>query len=274
MELVTGLLLGLTRLVAYGPAGRAAVEIEPPAALLGAAAAGAPAAAEVNAAAGVLPWGSAGAAELRALGHALGRALGDPSAARRLAELATAVEALSAAAGVAGAPALGVARLRLGGLVFFQALRLLRLGPASGGARMLLVGELAASGRALELPLGLAPPLDGLALAYAAGAAAPRLRSELWVRLPPNPNKARLADWPAATIAAAPRIELYRQRIPGPEPDAIIVSAPAPLPHTLAAGSVTLEIAGASHALVALRTTVFDKFGSPLVVVERLSTTG
>lgn len=268
MELVTSLLLGLVRLAAHGYAGPATVEVEPPAALLAAATAGAPTSAEVTAAAHALQWGSTGAIELHALVAALGRAQGNPGAARRLVDLATAVENLAVAAGVAGAPALASARLRLGGPAIFHALRLLRVGPLKSGAHTLLVGGLAASGRALELPLGLAPPLDGLALIYTAASAAPRLRSELWVQLPPNPNKARLADWPAATIAAAPRIELYRQRIPGPEPDATIISEAVPLPHTLAAGTVSVEIAGAGAAL---RTTVFDKFGSPLVVVERLS---
>lgn len=189
---------------------------------------------------------------------------------QRLADLATAVEALAAAAGAAGAPTLKAARLRLGGPAVFRALRLLRAGPPGARPQLLLVGDLTASGRPLELRPGLAPPLDDLALVFEPGAAPPSLRCALWAQLPPNPNKARLADWPPDALAAAPRVELYRQRIPGPEPDATIASEPAPLPSTLVAGQVTLELP-ADGALAAFRTTILDRFGSTVAIMQRVT---
>lgn len=260
MNLVTQLVLALARLDALG--GAAPLVVEPPTALLGGLALP-----ELDAAAGEAFGRQPGA--LDRLARALAKAASSPATRPRLAELAAALDTLLVADGALRAPELAAVELRLGGAALFHALRVLRLGGAAGRPPTLLVGTLVAGG-AVELPLGLATPLDGLAVRYEAGSDSPHWRSELWLRVPPDPNKRRLADWPADMLSAARRIELYRQRVPGPQPEALIVSEPVPLPHHLVAGLVSVELFNGGGQLAALRSTVYDKFQQPLVVVERI----
>src|SRR5262249_35185292 len=133
----------------------------------------------------------------------------------------------------------------------------------------LLVGALSVSGAAVEIPLRLAPPLDRLALRYET-APAPRWHTDLWVRVPPDPNKRRLEDWPPGALAAASRIEPYRPRIPGHEPVALIANEPVAFPHELSAGLLTLELQDRTGRLIAIRTTIRDKFQHSLAVIERV----
>lgn len=263
MDLIPRLLLALARLAALDRPARLAVEPLP--ALLGSLA-GPAVAAE---AAVAFPSGEQPVAIAR-LTRALAMAMRDPTTHRRLADLAAAAEALLVASGAVAAPGLGAVQLRLGGQSLAQLIRLLRLSPPATAPQILLVGALAVSGSPLELSLDLAPPLDGLAIGYAAGIATPRWRSELWLRIPPDPNMRRLAEWPPDLLFAARRIELYRQRLPGPDPEAVILTEPVTLPSRLGAGHVSVELHDQGEPLAALRSTVLDKFQHPLVIVERM----
>lgn len=263
MELIPRFLLALARLATLERPAQLAVEPLP--ALLG----GMPVPAASGEAAAAFAQGDWRQAPAQ-LARALVPALRDPTAHRRLTELAAAAETLLVAAGATAEPSLRGVQLRLERPALFHLLRLLRLTPPAASPQLFLVGALAASGASIELPLGLAAPLDGLAVGYSPAAPTPSWRSELWLRVPPDPNRRRLADWPADLLATARRIELYRQRLPGSGPEAVILTEPVSLPHQLTAGHVSVELLDQGARLRALRSTVLDKFQAPLVVIERM----
>lgn len=263
MELIPRLMLDLLRLSALD--GSAQLALEPPATLLE------PIAGPAIAAAASAAFAAGERREaLVRLGQALLLSLREPTARQRLGELATAADALLAAAGAVSGSGLASAQLRLDEPLFFHLLRLLRLSPPTASPQILLVGTLAGSQTAIELPLGLPAPLDGLSIGYSAAVATPFWRSDLWVRVPPDPNKRRLGDWPANLLSTARRIELYRQRLPGYDPEAVILTEPVGLPHQLTAGTVNVELLDPGNQLMALRSTILDKFQAPLVIVERI----
>lgn len=271
MDLTTTLLCGLTRLTLLTRAGLSRIETEAPAALLGAALGGA--AADPAAAFDLdLPALARGAARAR-LSTMIDAAQQDPTGRGRLAMLAETTATLLLADGILRAPTLGSVELRLNASRLIDAVRVLSLGGAPTGRRTLLIGSLGLSGQPLELPLGLAAPLEQLALVVEAGATRPRLRTQLWVGLPPDPDRRRLADWPAAALAGATRIELYRKQIPGQEPAATIVHETVALPRQIDARGAQVWLGGDAAVPEALRTTIYDMFQSPLVVVERLIAT-
>ncbi len=270
MDVASRLLFGLARLAALGRTGSGQIESEAPGQLLHAGLGRLLAASEIDAAEGAFGANSASTERQPAYGalaRGLERALRDPTAYQRIDSLVRIIEALLVADGAARGDALGVTRLRFGERALFSALRLLRL--RSGSAPpTLLVGSLATGGT-VQVPLELAAPLDRLELRYEA-TPAPRWSTDLWVRVPPDPNKRRLEQWPGNVLERASRIELYRQRIPGPEPVAVITSEPIAFPHELHAGQLSLQLLDQTSSLLAIRTTIRDKFQTPLAIIERV----
>jgi len=272
MELISRLLFSLARLAALAHSGFAQVEATPLTELLRAVLGELLTADLAGAAEQAFGAGGSAVGRRAALGQlarGLERAARDPAGYQRMEMLAHTVEALLLADGVARGRALGATRLQLGEPALFHALRLLRLSTADAPPT-LLVGALGAADAAVEIPLRLAAPLDRLALRYEAHGAAPRWQTDLWVRVPPDPNKRRLEDWQPGALERAGRIELYRQRLPGHEPIALIANEPIAFPHDLNAGQITLELQDRTGQLAALRTTIRDKFQHSLAVVERV----
>lgn len=272
MDLASRLLFGLARLAALGQSGLAQIEVESPGALLGAAFGGLLSTIEAGAAEQAFGAGTTPERRRAAFGQlarGLERALRDPAGYQPVDALARAIEALLLVDGVARTSSLGLTRLRFGELALFQALRLLRMS-FNTTPPTLLVGILSTEAAPVEIPLQLAPPLHHLALRYEAAVPAPHWQTDLWVRVPPDPNKRRLEEWPRGTLERAGRIELYRQRIPGPDPAALITNESVAFPHELSAGPLTLELLDQSGRLVAIRTTIRDKFQAPLAIVERV----
>jgi hypothetical protein len=270
MNLVTRLLLDLTRLSALAQADHRRFEVAPPATLLHAVLGGTHGESQQRAAELAFGGGQGQAAALAQLSRELERVLREQEALQQVMQLTAALETLLIAAGVLRERSLHAATVKLSEPLLFDALRLLRLGAVPDAPQHLLVGTLASAQTGLAIPLGLAAPLERLELIYEAALPTPQLRTDLWLRVPPDPNLRRLEDWTPAELAMAGRVELYRRRIPGPVPDAIIVSERVALPHTLNSGPCTLHLLDASGSMSAIRTTVQNKFKDPLVIIERI----
>lgn len=134
---------------------------------------------------------------------------------------------------------------------------------------VVLVGGVASAEERLEIPLEQ-ETFSRLQLAYINDEPHPRWKTDLWVRLPPDPYKRRFAEWLPDDLIGAGAIELYRRQIPGEGPVFTLNTERVEYPRSLATPTLDLLVEPAGSGLYGWRTTVHDKFQALLLIAERV----
>lgn len=210
------------------------------------------------------------AASLHALGEAIDSAAArDSSLFERLERAAAALDTLFVISSATRAPALSEIQAQIASPMVFRLLRYLTLSSPAQDPLVVLVGSAASTEQRLEIPLHSAA-LNRLQLGYALDDPRPRWKTDLWVRLPPDPYKRRFADWLPDELVGADTLELYRRQIPGEGPIFILATEPSAYPRSIATSTLDLRLNLSELGVGGRRTIVYDKYHTPLLIAERI----
>lgn len=194
----------------------------------------------------------------------------DPSAREHLERARSAIQELLTISSLVQSVDLSDLHVQFSNALVFRYLHYCYVGSPSAQPVTALVGAVPQGESLLALPLGGSPALQQLQLAYAVTDPYPRVRTDYWLRYPPNPNKQRVSGWSALDVGAQRNIELYRQRIPGEKPVLSLASEAISCPITITGPGVKISIDTDAATVTGVRTTVRDKFQSWLLVAVRV----
>lgn len=212
------------------------------------------------------------ATSLSALDEAIDSAARDSTLFDRFERAIAALDTLFVIGSITRAPALSEIQALITSPMAFRFLRYLALSAPAELPIVVLAGSIASTEQQLEIPLH-SEALNRLQLGYALNDPRPRWKTDLWVRLPPDPYKRRFNDWLPDELIGADTLELYRRQIPGEGPIFILATEPIAYPRSIATSTLDLRLDLAEIGLGGRRTIVYDKYHTPLLIAERIVTT-
>lgn len=208
--------------------------------------------------------------ELNALGNAIDEAAAQDSMIfERFERAVNAIETLFVISSITHNLALSEVRVLIHSSMVFRFFRYIVLSAPSERPVVVLVGGVASAEERLEIPLE-PETFSRFQLAYVNDDPHPRWKTDLWVRLPPDPYKRRFTDWLPDELVGAGTIELYRRQIPGEGPVFTLNTERVEYPRSLSTPTLELLLEPSGSGLYGWRTTVHDKFQALLLIAERV----
>ena len=159
--------------------------------------------------------------------------------------------------------------LRFSNALVFRYMHSLHFGSISGWPITVLIGATPKGDALLAIPEGTGTVLDQIQLAYAVTDMYPRLTTDYWVRVLPDPNKQRMQGSIALEVFGNKKIELYRRRIPGEGPLMLIASEALTFPLDISVTGLSMRIDADTSVLKGIRTIVRDKHQTQLLIAAR-----
>lgn len=193
----------------------------------------------------------------------------DSTLFEHLGRAADALDVLHVMSSITHSSALSDVCVSINSPIVFRFFRYFMLSSSKEQPEFVLVGSIASTEKRLGIPLSR-ESLDRIQLGYDTDDPHPRWKTDLWVRLPPDPYKRRFTDWLPDEFVGADTIELYRRQIPGEGPVTILSTERVEYPRMLSTPRLELRLEPANSQVYGWRTTVQDKYRAPLLIAERV----